>query len=96
MSDIQVDSNSTAYTVSFEDDAATDASLTGATKQKFGAIVRSRVLWKQFRALVIKCVVHNVEQGFPISRRGMNVRHCERKWLLNTEDVCSFQIIRSI
>jgi len=32
-------------------------------KQKFGAFVRSRLWWKQFRELVIKCVVHNLERG---------------------------------
>lgn len=39
-----------------------------AIKQKFGAFVRSRVWWKQFHELVIKCVVHNVERAFAISR----------------------------
>jgi hypothetical protein len=33
-----------------------------AIKQKFGAFVWSRVWWKQFRELVIKCVVHNIEK----------------------------------
>jgi IS5 family transposase len=32
-------------------------------KQKYGAFVRSRVWWKQFRELVIKCVVHNVDSA---------------------------------
>jgi IS5 family transposase len=36
-------------------------------KQKFGAFVRSRRWWKQFRELVIKCVVHNLERGLTIS-----------------------------
>lgn len=36
-------------------------------KQKFGAFVRSRLWWKQFRELVIKCVVHNLELGLTIS-----------------------------
>jgi IS5 family transposase len=31
-------------------------------KQKFGVFVRSRVWWKQFRELVIKCGVHNIEK----------------------------------
>ena len=39
-----------------------------AIKQKFGTFVRSRLWWKQFRELLIKCVVHNVEQGLTISR----------------------------
>ncbi len=30
-------------------------------KQKFGSFVRSRVWWKQFRELAIKCIVHNIE-----------------------------------
>ncbi|MFB1064830.1 IS5 family transposase [Natrinema sp. H-ect4] len=38
-------------------------SVNAAIKQKFGAFVRSRRWWKQFRELVIKCVVHNVEQS---------------------------------
>jgi IS5 family transposase len=36
-------------------------------KQKFGAFVRSRLWWKQFRELLIKCVVHNLELGLAIS-----------------------------
>ena len=36
-------------------------------KQKFGAFVRSRLWWKQFRELVIKCVVHNVERSLALS-----------------------------
>ena len=35
--------------------------VNAALKQKFGAFVRSHVWWKQFRELVIKCVVHNIE-----------------------------------
>ena len=41
-----------------------------AIKQKFGAFVRSRRWWKQFRELVIKCVVHNVERDLATSREG--------------------------
>ncbi|SFR36671.1 IS5 family transposase [Halogeometricum limi] len=37
-------------------------------KRKYGAFVRSRRWWKQFRELVIKCVVHNVERALAISR----------------------------
>jgi IS5 family transposase len=37
-------------------------------KQKYGAFVRSRLWWKQFRELVIKCVVHNLERTLAISR----------------------------
>jgi len=33
--------------------------VNAAIKQKFGAFVRSRLWWKQFRELVIKCLVHN-------------------------------------
>jgi len=40
--------------------------VNAAIKQKFGAFVRSRRWWKQFRELVIKCVVHNVERGMSI------------------------------
>ena len=36
-------------------------------KQKFGAFVRSRLWWKQFRELAIKCVVHNVERSLALS-----------------------------
>jgi hypothetical protein len=36
--------------------------VNAAIKQKFGAFVRPRVWWKQFRELVIKCVVHNIER----------------------------------
>ena len=38
--------------------------VNAAIKQKFGAFVRSRVRWKQFRELVIKCIVHNIERTF--------------------------------
>lgn len=30
-------------------------------KRKYGAFVRSWHWWKQFRELVIKCIVHNIE-----------------------------------
>jgi IS5 family transposase len=41
--------------------------VNAAIKQKFGAVVRSRRWWKQFRELLIKCVVHNVERGLAVS-----------------------------
>jgi hypothetical protein len=41
--------------------------MNSTIKQKFGAFVRSRLWWKQFRELVIKCVVHNLELGLAIS-----------------------------
>ncbi len=41
--------------------------VNAAIKQKFGAFVRSRLWWKQFRELVIKCVVHNLERSLAIS-----------------------------
>ncbi len=41
--------------------------VNAAIKQKFGAFVRSRRWWKQFRELVIKCVVLNIERGLTIS-----------------------------
>ncbi len=44
--------------------------VNAAIKQKFGAFVRSRLWWKQFRELVIKCVVHNLERGLAISQEG--------------------------
>ena len=44
-------------------------SVNAAIKQKFGAFVRSHVWWKQFRELVIKCVVHNVEIALADSHR---------------------------
>ena len=34
-----------------------------AIKQKYAAFVRSRVWWKQFRELVIKCIVYNIERS---------------------------------
>jgi IS5 family transposase len=39
-------------------------------KQKFGVFVRSRLWWKQFRELVIKCVVHNLERSLAIPHQG--------------------------
>jgi len=41
--------------------------VNAAIKQKFGAFVRSRLWWKQFRELVIKCIVHNLERSLAIS-----------------------------
>jgi len=41
--------------------------VNAAVKQKFGAFVRSRRWWKQFRELVINCVVHNVEPNLAVS-----------------------------
>lgn len=35
--------------------------VNAAIKRKVGAFVRSRVWWKQFREVVIKCIVHNIE-----------------------------------
>jgi len=51
-------------------------------KQKFGAFVRSRRWWKQFRELVIKCVVHNVERSLTIPPE-----ECE-KWTHNILHAC--------
>lgn len=48
--------------------------VNSSLKQKFGAFVRSRVWWKQFRELVIKCVVHNVERDLAISHE---LRTCD-------------------
>ncbi|AFO58533.1 putative transposase [Natrinema sp. J7-2] len=45
-------------------------------KQKSGAFVRSRRWWKQFRELVIKCVVHNVERGLAISHKECECPYC--------------------
>lgn len=41
--------------------------VNAAIKQKFGAFVRSRLWWKQFRELVVKCVVHNLERSLAIA-----------------------------
>ncbi len=41
--------------------------VNAAIKQRFGTFVRSRLWWKQFRELVIKCIVHNVERNPAIS-----------------------------
>jgi hypothetical protein len=41
--------------------------VNAAIKQKFGAFVRSRRLWKQFHELVIKCVVHNIDQALGVA-----------------------------
>ncbi|WP_265110418.1 IS5 family transposase [Halosolutus halophilus] len=35
--------------------------VNSALKRKYGAFVRSRYWWKQFRELVIRCVVYNIE-----------------------------------
>lgn len=43
--------------------------VNAAIKQKFGAFVRSRLWWKQFRELVIKCVVHNLERSLTIAHK---------------------------
>ena len=40
--------------------------VTAAIEQRSGAFVQSRVRWKQFRELVIGCVVHDVERAFVI------------------------------
>jgi IS5 family transposase len=56
-------------------------------KQKFGAFVRSRRWWKQFRELVITCVVHNLERSLVISHEGANSPDSERNGLLNIERV---------
>jgi len=39
-------------------------------KRKFGAVVRPRLWWKQFRKLVINCVVRNLERSLAISPEG--------------------------
>lgn len=39
----------------------TNETVNAAIKQKFGAFVYSRLWWKQFRELVLKCVVHHLE-----------------------------------
>jgi len=59
--------------------------VNAAIKQKFGAFVRSRLWWKQFRELVIKCLVHNQSEASVFPTRGATVRDSERKGLLNTE-----------
>jgi hypothetical protein len=59
--------------------------VNAAIKQKFGAFVRSRLWWKQFRELVIKCIVHNLERSLAISHEGPTVRNSERNGLLNIE-----------
>jgi IS5 family transposase len=41
--------------------------VNAAIKQKFGSFVRSRLWWKQFRELVIKCIVHNLEGSLAVS-----------------------------
>jgi hypothetical protein len=41
--------------------------VNAAIKQKFSAFVRARLWWKQFRELVIKCIVHNLERSLSIS-----------------------------
>jgi len=32
-------------------------------KQKYGAFVRSRYWWKQFRELTIACLIHNIDRS---------------------------------
>ena len=41
--------------------------VNAAIKQRYRAFVRSRLWWTQFRELVIKCVVHNLERSLVIS-----------------------------
>ena len=41
--------------------------VNAAIKQKFGAFVWSHLWWKQFRELVIKCIVHNLERSLVIA-----------------------------
>jgi len=41
--------------------------VNAAIKRKFGAFVRSRLWWKQFRELIIKCIVHNLERELAIA-----------------------------
>lgn len=41
--------------------------VNASIKQKFGAFVRSRRWWKQFRELVIKCVVHNIQRALTVA-----------------------------
>lgn len=43
--------------------------VNAAIKQKYGAFVRSRVWWKQFRELAIKCVVYNIETALANSHK---------------------------
>jgi len=43
--------------------------VNAAIKQGFGTFVRSRLWWKQFRELVIKCIVHNLERSLAISHQ---------------------------
>ena len=50
--------------------------VNAAIKQKFGAFVRSRLWWKQFRELVIKCVIHNVERSLAISHEECQCSYC--------------------
>jgi Transposase and inactivated derivatives, IS5 family len=61
--------------------------VNAAIKQKFGAFVRSRLWWKQFRELVIKCIVHNLEPRY--FRERVVARDSERNGLLNREDEVS-------
>ena len=44
--------------------------VNAAIKQKFGAFVRSRLWWKQFRELVINCIVYNLERSLAIPNDG--------------------------
>ncbi len=32
-------------------------------KRKYGALVRSRLWWKQFRELVVGCLTHNIDKA---------------------------------
>jgi hypothetical protein len=51
----------------------TNETVNAAIKQKFGPFVRSRRWWKQFRKLVIECVVHDLERSLAVSHE-----ECER------------------
>jgi len=47
--------------------------VNAAIKQKFGAFIRSGLWWKQFRDLVIKCVVYDLERSLTISHEGGDI-----------------------
>jgi IS5 family transposase len=63
--------------------------VNAAIKQEFGAFVRSRLWWKQFRELVIKCTSTIWNEASPSHTRGVTVRDSERNGLLNIEDLFS-------
>ena len=44
--------------------------LNSTLKREYGAFVRSRLWWKQFRELTIACLVHNIDRSLKVAKGG--------------------------